>query len=249
RGGAGRRERPRPLVGDAGHERRARGMRGRGENRHDQAKWQEKCAPTHDPRARVAQVPSEGRFAFALADDARPRSEGAHFLHDLPAPYRGRAGRGDLGRSPGPRGEARGAARRALVGGRRRRDRGGGAHMGARQCPERHLLAHRQLGRPLRRLTFRLTCALPSAEDQRTDRRNGSPVVSGLEDSMRRMTFAAAVLCALVATGYAVAHGIDGAKSAKAVAGGFNATASSVSTRTCTTGDGKAIVVTDGKYT
>jgi hypothetical protein len=66
---------------------------------------------------------------------------------------------------------------------------------------------------------------------------------------MRRMTFAAAVLCALVATSYAVAHGIDGAKSAKAVAGGFNATASSVSTRTCTTSDGKAIVVTDGKYT
>jgi hypothetical protein len=66
---------------------------------------------------------------------------------------------------------------------------------------------------------------------------------------MRRMTFAAAVLCALVATGYAVAHGIDGAKSAKAVAGGFNATAAGVSTRTCTTSDGKAIVVTDGKYT
>jgi|SRR4051794_35990116 hypothetical protein len=66
---------------------------------------------------------------------------------------------------------------------------------------------------------------------------------------MRRMTFAAAVLCALVATSYAVAHGIEGAKSAKAVAGGFNAAAASVSTRTCTTSDGKAIVVTDGKYT
>ena len=66
---------------------------------------------------------------------------------------------------------------------------------------------------------------------------------------MRRMTFAAAVLCALVAASYAVAHGIDGAKSAKAVAGGFNATASSVSTRSCTTSDGKAIVVTDGRYT
>ena len=66
---------------------------------------------------------------------------------------------------------------------------------------------------------------------------------------MRRMTFAAAVLCALVATSYAVAHGIDGAKSAKAVVGTFSANAGSVSTRTCTTSDGKAIVVTDGKYT
>jgi hypothetical protein len=66
---------------------------------------------------------------------------------------------------------------------------------------------------------------------------------------MRRMTFAAAVLCALVATSYAVAHGIEGAKSASAVAGTFNATAASVSTKTCTTADGKTIVVTDGKYT
>src|SRR5262245_12657351 len=66
---------------------------------------------------------------------------------------------------------------------------------------------------------------------------------------MRRLTFAAAVLGALVATSYAVAHGIEGAKSAKAVAGTFSATAASVSTRTCTTSDGKAIVVTDGRYT
>jgi len=66
---------------------------------------------------------------------------------------------------------------------------------------------------------------------------------------MRRLTFAAAVLVALVATSYAVAHGIEGAKSAKAVAGTFTATASSTSTRSCTTTDGKTIVVTDGKYT
>ena len=66
---------------------------------------------------------------------------------------------------------------------------------------------------------------------------------------MRRLTFAAVVLIALGATGYAVAHGIEGAKSAKAVAGTFTATAASTSTRTCTTTDGKTIVVTDGKYT
>jgi hypothetical protein len=66
---------------------------------------------------------------------------------------------------------------------------------------------------------------------------------------MRRLTFAAVILIALGATGYAVAHGIEGAKSAKAVAGTFTATAASTSTRTCTTTDGKTIVVTDGKYT
>jgi hypothetical protein len=66
---------------------------------------------------------------------------------------------------------------------------------------------------------------------------------------MRRLSFAAVVLVALIASSYAVAHGIEGAKSAKAVAGTFNATASSVSTRTCTTTDGKTIVVTDGRYT
>jgi len=66
---------------------------------------------------------------------------------------------------------------------------------------------------------------------------------------MRRLTFTAVVLIALVAAGYAVAHGIEGAKSAKAVAGTFTATAATTSTRTCTTTDGKTIVVTDGKYT
>jgi hypothetical protein len=66
---------------------------------------------------------------------------------------------------------------------------------------------------------------------------------------MRKMTFAAVVLVALVASSYAVAHGIEGAKSAKAVAGTFTATGATTSTRTCTTTDGKTIVVTDGKYT
>jgi hypothetical protein len=66
---------------------------------------------------------------------------------------------------------------------------------------------------------------------------------------MRKVTFAAVVLVALVATSYAVAHGIEGAKSAKAVAGTFTATGSTTSTRTCTTTEGKTIVVTDGKYT
>jgi hypothetical protein len=65
----------------------------------------------------------------------------------------------------------------------------------------------------------------------------------------RRFTFGAVILIALVATSYAVAHGIEGAKSAKAVAGQFTAAATSTSTRTCTTSDGKAIVVTDGTYT
>jgi hypothetical protein len=57
------------------------------------------------------------------------------------------------------------------------------------------------------------------------------------------------VLVALVATSYAVANGIEGAKSAKAVAGTFSATGTSTSSRTCTTTDGKTVVITDGKYT
>jgi hypothetical protein len=66
---------------------------------------------------------------------------------------------------------------------------------------------------------------------------------------VRKFIFAAVALVALVATSFAVAHGIEGAKSAKAVAGTFNATGTSTSSRTCTTTDGKTIVVTDGKYT
>jgi hypothetical protein len=66
---------------------------------------------------------------------------------------------------------------------------------------------------------------------------------------MRKLTYIAALLVALVATGYAVADGIEGAKSANAVVGTFAATGSSTSSRTCTTTDGKTVVVTDGKYT
>jgi len=65
---------------------------------------------------------------------------------------------------------------------------------------------------------------------------------------MRRLTFIAAGLAALLVTSIAVAHGIGG-KSAKAVAGTFQATGSSVSTKTCTTTDGKSITITNGRYT
>ena len=69
---------------------------------------------------------------------------------------------------------------------------------------------------------------------------------------MRKLTYATVALIALVVTSIAVAHGIEGAKTAKAVAGTFTAaasTTSSTSTRTCTTTDGKTIVQTDGQYT
>jgi hypothetical protein len=66
---------------------------------------------------------------------------------------------------------------------------------------------------------------------------------------MRKLTYVAALLVALVATGYAVADGIGGARSASAVAGTFTATGNSTSSRTCTTTDGKTVVVTDGTYT
>ena len=66
---------------------------------------------------------------------------------------------------------------------------------------------------------------------------------------MRKLTFAAVLVVALAATSIAVAHGIEGAKTASAVAGTFTATQASVTTRTCTTQDGKALSITDGKYT
>jgi hypothetical protein len=66
---------------------------------------------------------------------------------------------------------------------------------------------------------------------------------------MRKLTLAVAGLAALVATSVAVAHGIEGAKTAKAVAATFSASAGTTSSRTCTTGDGKTITVTVGKYT
>jgi hypothetical protein len=56
-------------------------------------------------------------------------------------------------------------------------------------------------------------------------------------------------LAALVTTSVAVAHGIEGAKTAKAVAATFSASAGTTTSRTCTTSDGKTITVTDGKYT
>jgi hypothetical protein len=66
----------------------------------------------------------------------------------------------------------------------------------------------------------------------------------------RTLVGAAATVAAVTAAGIAVAHGVDGGKSVKAVAGGFNATtASKVTTRTCTTTDHKTIVTTDGTYT
>jgi hypothetical protein len=65
---------------------------------------------------------------------------------------------------------------------------------------------------------------------------------------MRRLTFIAAGLAALLGTSIAVAHGIDG-KTAKAVAATFTATGASTSTRTCTTTDGKTITITNGRYT
>jgi hypothetical protein len=66
---------------------------------------------------------------------------------------------------------------------------------------------------------------------------------------MRKMLFAAAGIAALAVASVAVAHGIDGAKTAKAVAGTFTATSSNVSTRSCTTNDGKTLTITDGRYT
>ncbi len=66
---------------------------------------------------------------------------------------------------------------------------------------------------------------------------------------MRKLFFIAAGLAALAAASVAAADGIDGAKSAKAVAGTFTATSSNVSTRSCTTTDGKTLTITDGKYT
>jgi hypothetical protein len=65
----------------------------------------------------------------------------------------------------------------------------------------------------------------------------------------RTLVGAVAAVAVLVTAAIAVADGFDGGKSIKAVSGGFNATtASHVAQRTCTTPDGKTIVVTDGVY-
>lgn len=66
---------------------------------------------------------------------------------------------------------------------------------------------------------------------------------------MRKVTLAIVGLVALIATSVAVAHGIEGAKTAKAVAGTFSASAGNITTRSCTTSDSKTIVITEGSYT
>ena len=65
----------------------------------------------------------------------------------------------------------------------------------------------------------------------------------------RTLVGAAAAVAVLATAAIAVADGFDGGKSITAVSGAFNATtASRVTQRTCTTSDGKTIVVTDGVY-
>ena len=68
---------------------------------------------------------------------------------------------------------------------------------------------------------------------------------------MRKLSLLAVGILALSVTSLAVGMGLQGgAKTAKLVAGTFNATtASQTSTRSCTTQDGKTIVVSHGKYT
>jgi hypothetical protein len=66
---------------------------------------------------------------------------------------------------------------------------------------------------------------------------------------MRKLIFAATGLAVLAAASVAVAEGIDGAKTARAVAGTFSATSTDVSSRTCTTTDGKTLTITNGRYT
>jgi hypothetical protein len=67
---------------------------------------------------------------------------------------------------------------------------------------------------------------------------------------MRKFLIVALGVLALTTTGLAVAKGLKGAKSMKAVAGTFAATPTSdVKTKTCTTSDGKTIVASHGKYT
>jgi hypothetical protein len=65
---------------------------------------------------------------------------------------------------------------------------------------------------------------------------------------MRKLILTMAGLAALAATSVAVAHGVEGAKTAKAVGATFSASATTTTARTCTTTDGKTITVTDGRY-
>ena len=67
---------------------------------------------------------------------------------------------------------------------------------------------------------------------------------------MRKLSVLAVGVLALSVSGLAVGMGLNGSKSAKLVAGTFDATsASKIFTRTCTTRDGKTIVVSHGKFT
>jgi hypothetical protein len=68
---------------------------------------------------------------------------------------------------------------------------------------------------------------------------------------MRKLSVLAVGVLALSVSGLAVGMGLHGgSKTARLVAGTFNATtASQTFTRTCTTQDGKTIVVSHGKYT
>jgi hypothetical protein len=66
---------------------------------------------------------------------------------------------------------------------------------------------------------------------------------------MRRLLLVAVALAALTAAGVAVAEGIEGAKTAKSVVGTFSANQANISTRTCTTSDGKSLSITLAKYT
>jgi len=66
---------------------------------------------------------------------------------------------------------------------------------------------------------------------------------------MRRLVLAFVGLAALVASGVAVAHGVEGARTASAVSGTFSAAAGNVTSRSCTTSGGKSITVTSGTYT
>jgi hypothetical protein len=66
---------------------------------------------------------------------------------------------------------------------------------------------------------------------------------------MRKVFLAIVGLVALAVTSVAVAHGIEGAKTANAVAATFSASAGNVTTKSCTTSDGKSITITNGTYT
>jgi hypothetical protein len=67
--------------------------------------------------------------------------------------------------------------------------------------------------------------------------------------SMRKLITIPVALVALVVTGYAVADGVQGGNNPSAVAGTFTAAGASTSSRSCTTSDGRTIVVTNGVYT